>query len=120
LLVPSVLLRMRLSCEASEEGREPNWWARGEREKVCEKATEERVVDELRSVEDDDAGERSQSQASLLLTPTPTPAGSVLPLAVVGVVVVACIVCIVCIVDWCSTWGQGARETWWRGLVSWL
>lgn len=72
LLLLLLLLIMTLSCDGADEGREPNWWARGDSENVCEKTAEERVVDEVRSVVEgktdcpgDDAGEQSQSQASL-------------------------------------------------------
>ena len=60
---------MILSCGGSD-GREPNWWTRGESEK-WEKTAEERAVDEVRSVVEgntdcpgDDAGENSQHQPS--------------------------------------------------------
>ena len=114
LLVP--WLTMILSCDGSDEGREPNWWARGESEKVCEKSAEERAVDEVRSVVEgktdcpgDDAGDKSQSQVS----PPQPPLGFVrlllLPQVAIVVIVVAVIACIVA----CSSAGvQGARGSW--------
>ena len=118
-------MTMTLSCDGSDEGREPNWWARGESENVCEKTAEERAVDEVRSVVDaktdcpgDDAGDKSQNQAS---PPPPQPPLGFVPLLLlllhVVVFVVIDVFAIVCIVACSSAGVQGARGLWRGSMV---